>query len=212
MLEDSYRKEMEGIHASEALIADTLKKMQAEQAKLPLAEQPDLEPLDGLKVVEGAVAHLPAKPRSSRTRRPLLLLVGLPAAACLLLAFLGVTFFFQTPEGPGQNPQQSYVFQLVEGTTTLSGGLQFGSIDGQPGGAASVLRRAECPEALLPAGILEAVPVSLGACSVYLGFDKQQDTYYAAYQEEPSSATWTLLQAADLSEAAFVQALEDYLA
>jgi len=251
MFEDEYRKEMEGLHASEPLITDTLRKMQEEQSRLHgersglevvqprlweeqsglQGEQSGLEgeqsgiqaghpelPKGQLGLRDGQGANAPGRPaapdaRAEKARkRPLLLVVGLPAAACLVLAFLGVALFFQQPGLPPEEARQHFVFQLVDGNTSLTGGLLFGNAGQLPDGAGSGLKRAECPEALLPEGILEATPVELGGFAVYLGFDEQQATYYAAYREDSSDGTWVVLLSTDLGESGFIEALKDYFA
>ncbi|MCL2529657.1 MAG: hypothetical protein FWE41_04925 [Coriobacteriia bacterium] len=190
MFEDAYRKEMSDVRASESLIADTLKNMQAEQLKMQ-AEQ--------------------AKP-APRTKRPLLFLVGLPAAACLILAFFGVTLYTQATGYFEQGSQQHFVFQPVEGNTSLMGDALFGSLEDLIISASTDLKRVECDISLLPAGILDAPPVIFGERFVYLGYDEQQATYYAAFLKGPSRVTWVLLWSAKSSEAEFIEAIETFLA
>jgi len=213
MFEDAYKDEMSGVHASEALIDDTLKKMQAEQSRLQAEQsgfqgQYDAGAPDGLRMIHGAApAAAPAAAQpEKRKRRSLVLTIGLPAAACLVLAFFGATLYTQITGGS----EQDYAFQLVEGGTSLAGDLQFGSVGEQSSNAASELRRAECLEPMLPSGILDADPVTFGEQSVYLGFDEEMQTYYAAYLKEGSRKTWVLLQSTSLDEKGFIKALKDY--
>jgi hypothetical protein len=136
--------------------------------------------------------------------------ISLPAETCMILAVFGVTLFLHYAGIPGQDNPQAYVFQLVEADTSIGGGLQFGNIAQQPGGVESDLKRADCSEAFLPEGILLGTPVPLGGYSVYLGFDKQQATYYAAYRKGDTGDTWVLLRSTVLDETGFVKALKDY--
>lgn len=152
-----------------------------------------------------------ATTRARKRRRSRILWIGLPAAACLVLALVGVSVVPQLISVPSQSSEPGYEFQLVEANTSLSSGLQFGSIDGQGAGVESNLKQAECIESLLPEGILSASPVMFGEHSVYLGYDEEQATYYAAYQKDAKSDVWTVLQSTSLDEDGFVAALEDYL-
>jgi len=210
MFEDAYRKEMSDLHASESLISDTLKNMQAEQAKLQsglAATAPDEPGEPRLTMLHSAE---PRATRPAKKRRPLFMRIGLPAAACLVIAVVGAMFYTQMSGIAPQGTEQNFVFQQVQGDTSLMGDLQFGSLSGQAGDTDSDVKRAECPETFLPAGILDAPPVTVGRQSVYLGFDEQQTTYYAAYLKDPTGNTWVLLKSSNLDEHSFIQALEGY--
>lgn len=212
MFEDEYRNEMEKVKASESLIADTLKKMQEEQITLNAAQN-DGEP-ERLSTFPPPEPHnVTSVPHSPKAKKPLIIKVGLPIAACLVLALVGVLVIPQITNmssQPGQEAPLPYEFQSVEGNISLSGGLQFGAVDQDAEGDISHLKYAEGSKALLPKGILEATPVSFGDYWVYLGFDEQEETYYAAYRKENAGDTWIVLQSSDLDEAGFTRALEAY--
>ena len=152
-----------------------------------------------------------SKPRAGRKRNLVFLRVGLPAiAACAALVLLGALVFPQVFGGPGRNNPSGYQFQLVNGNTSIHGGPLFGSIDNQPNGVALHMKQAECTEALLPEGILKAKPATFDSYKVYLGYDEQQTTCYAAYRTDNSRDTWTLLQSVELDKSAFVEELKIY--
>ncbi|MDR2714898.1 MAG: hypothetical protein LBB42_05205 [Coriobacteriales bacterium] len=226
MFKEQYQQEMQDTHASEVLIADTLKKMQAEQEKLhaeQLGERPEqVRPL----AQPQPQTQQPAQ--SQRTaKKTLFFRAALPLAACLIFALVGVLAVPQIAGLLGQNTQAGYDFQPVNGKVSVAGGLQFGSISQQQGGPETDLKYAECPRAFLPEGILDATPTTFGTYLVYLGFDKEQSKYYAAYREDNTSKTWVLLQSNALddtgnpnknannnknSEAHFIETLEAYFA
>lgn len=207
MFEDEYRREMGDLHASEPLIADTVAKMQAERQR-PQAQQPPDVPDKARGRGDRAAAV--AVPRPEKARKPLFVRVGLPIAACVALVLVGVLALPHIAGAPGQGDKPQYEFQPVQGNTALMGGLQFGAIDQQPDGATTGLRRAECPESFLPEGILEAAPVTFDGYAVYLGLDQQQGAYYAAYRQDSSGGTWTVLRSDSLDGDGFIKALEDY--
>lgn len=200
--EEEYCNEMNDLHASEALINGTLEKMKAEQKKLQEQQSVNL-PDDAT----GNITEFP----SPQVKKSLFTRRVLPIAACLLLALLGVLVFPHLTEGGDQENSQSYEFQLVKANTSLTDGLQFGSIGQQLDGSESGLNYAEPSKELLPEGILEGAPFVFGNHSVYLGFDEEKSVYYAAYLKEDSGQSWVLLRSDNLDEAAFIEALKTYL-
>jgi len=206
MFEDNYRREMNDLRAPESLIADTVKSMQNEGTRLQGLRSS--ETTDEQKV-PGKLVTFSYKLRTQRGRNLFLLRVVLPAA-CLALVLIGALVFPQVFGGSSRNNPQGYQFQLVIGNPSIHGGPLFGSIDNQPNGVVLHMKQAECTEALLPEGILKAKPATFGSYKVYLGYDEQQTTCYAAYRTDNSRATWTLLQSTDLDKTAFVEELKIY--
>ena len=208
MFEDEYRNEMKSLYASEQLIASTLKKMHDGQSKL---QAPQFANHSNNASVPNDTMPVTAAPSSrKKTSKPLLMRVGIPLAACAVVALVGVLVFPQIAGVFDQNSQQHFEFPLVAGSTSIDEGLQFGSIGQQPSSVEPDLKCAKGSEAFLPEGILDARPIVLSGQKVYLGYDQQQSTYYAAYLEETSSGTWMVLQSANLDEAGFVEALKNY--
>ncbi|MCL2137792.1 MAG: hypothetical protein FWH40_09830 [Coriobacteriia bacterium] len=208
MFEKEYKSEMDELHASEGLISDTLAKMQAEQQRLQV-DKPGAALYENENVV--------ALPRSRRVTRRRLLSISLPAAACLVLALVGALVLPRLIGMPEQgnfhsDEPSAYTFQTVDASASLNSGLQFSSTGQHPESIISSLKRAECPLAFLPAGLLDAPPSAFGDQAVYLGYDPQQQTYYAAYRASSSDINWTLLQSAMLDEDGFMKALQYYFA
>lgn len=239
MFEEEYRREMGDIRATESLIADTLKKMGDEQAHLQEQRSDDVQSSEKQALPGQApkqqttpgqpteMQTMPAQPaespnptrddfktvsvnRSAKIKRPLFVRVGIPLAACLLIALLGVLIIPQIIGVSEHDGNSSYDFQPVVATTSISGGLQFGSIGGDSTGATSELQYVECSKALLPEGILEATPVNFDVYSVYLGFDEEQAIHYAAYRKENAGDKWIVLRSSTLNESEFIEALESY--
>jgi len=210
MFEDSYRREMNDLQASESLITDTVKKMQDEQARSQ-SQQSDNSQGDSETPLITALPDI--KARKAKKRNLVFLRVGLPAiAACTVLVLLGAMIFPQLLGESGQNNSQDFLFQLVNGNSSIHGDLKFGSVDHQQNGVELHMKQAECTEALLPEDILKAKPATIGSYKVYLGYDEQQATCYAAYRKDSSGDKWTLLQSTDLDKTAFVEELRLYFA
>jgi len=203
MFEDKYRQEMTDVVADESLIADTLAKMHQEELLL----QQDVQPLQTSQPFELE----PPKQQTQPERRPLYLRIGLSAAACLLLAVIGVTIFFQLYPGSGQNEPPQYVFHSITVSTTITGGLQFGNVGTHPDSFKTDLEYAECSVEFVPEDIFDADPYLLGSHLVYLGIDRQQNTYYAVCRLDDGSNTWLVLRSNKLSETDFLKAIQAYL-
>lgn len=199
MFEDEYRREMNEQRASESLISDTLKKMQAEQAKLESDQESETPDKQGST----------ASP-SQKIKRPLFVRVGLPVAACLILVLLGVLIAPQVMGVLSPNNQRDLEFVSVQANTSLVGGIQFGAIDQQPGEAAANLKYAELTESLLPLGLLDSEPVDFWGQEVYLGYDERQGLYYAAFHTSDRPKLWDVLQSTDSDKDAFIRAINQY--
>jgi len=210
MFEDDYKSEMDELHTSEALISDTLAKMQAEQQRLygdkPGAALYENENVVAMQAEENVIAM--PRPRWSTRRR--LLSFGLPAAACLLLAIVGAMVLPRLIGLSSPDDTPAYSIQTVDASTSIESGLQFGSIGQHQESITTSLKRAECPSAFLPAGLLDSPPVAFDGQSVYVGYDAQQQTYYAAYRASSSDVNWTLLRSTMLDEDGFMEALQNY--
>ncbi len=201
MFEDEYRCEMNRVQASELLVSGTLKRMQDERARLQSGKEAGSS--------DEHEDHA-GDSRPPKVKRPLLFRIGLPVAACLLFALLGILIIPQSMGMTGKGSTQ-YEFQPVQGNTPFAGVPLFGNAGEQPSSGTAGLVSAECSEDLLPEGILEAPPVLFGGHSVYLGFDESQSTYYAAYREEVPNDAWVVIRSADFDKAGFMDALKEYL-
>lgn len=209
MFEKEYRHEMSKVQASESLISDTLQKMKAEQDKLQTEECVDPAGQQGA-VDKGVVVGKQA-PSEKRQRARIVRIFVPAAAACLVVALLGVVLIPQFIPNTEQDSSIEYVFQPVEGSTSIMGDIQFGNIGEQAAGIEG-LKLTESSKDHLPEGILEGSPVVFWDHSVFLGYDEQQNTYYAAYQEESSDEVWAVLHSTDLEKSDFIDALRAYFA
>lgn len=209
MFDDKYKQEMKNLQASESLISDTLKKMEEEQEKQQRGFNENVS--FKAETFDKSIAANDMAP-SAKNKKSLFIKIVVPAAAaCTVIALVGVLLIPQITNQPGQDTQHLYEFQMVEANTSISGGLQFGSIGEQSTGF-SEIKRAESSKEFLPEGILEAASVDFGGHAVYLGYDEQQKVYYAVYQEDKSSEAWTVLRSTDHEESEFIEALEEYFA
>lgn len=199
---NEYRQEMEDVQASEALIDITLKKMQDECNQLKGQQKTTL--FDET-AYDGATRH------SLQIKKSVFVTRVLPLAACLMVALLGVLAFPQVMGTSEQEISQSYEFYPVNAQDSLMGGLQFGSAGQQLDDKEVNLGYAEASEDFLPEGILEGTPVMLEGRSVYLGFDEQKETYYAAYRKDGFEGKWVLLRSDVLDKATFIEEVEIFI-
>lgn len=225
MFEDKYKQEMKQVHASESLISDTLKKMQDEREKmareasisLTETEPSHTDTISSAKNLSSKGTKAVASTPSAKSKKSLWRVIAFPAAAaCVVMALLGVFLVGQNTGDLDLNRQEELIFQPVEGSIVLSGGLQFGNVEEQ--GENYKLNRTECLEVYLPQGILEAQPSNFNDHSVYLGYDERQASYYAVYQEDASGnkpegasgKTWVVLQSNKLDKQSFIEAIKKY--
>lgn len=209
MFEDKYKEEMSTVHASEQLLAQTLKRMQQEQQDLTGVSQ---APETSNQNPPSNSSNSGNKTSNNKAlKRGRILRFGLPAAACLVLVLFGATLIPQLMNSSAQSNGLTYEFYPVEGGASLAGGLQLGTQGEQGAAAFRDLRYSECSEDLLPLGMLEGAPSTLHGIPVYWGFDEEQGMYFAAYQTDALEPSWALLQTNALSEADFVAAVESFL-